>query len=129
MNYTHLDKDENGVLMPRGEVLIRSNGNMTAYFKNEKATQETLTHDGFVITGDIGVIQPNGSLRLIDRRKNLFKLAQGEYIAPEKVENTLVSCPGVNEVWCYGDPHRAFLVGVVVPNPDVVKQIAEEKGI
>lgn len=62
MKYTHLDKDENGNSYPRGEVLIKSNGNMVAYYKNEKATQETLTSDGkclilgFVMTGDIGTI-------------------------------------------------------------------------
>lgn len=75
MNYTHNDKDENGNPAPRGEVCIRSNGNMVAYYKNEKATVETITEDGFVLTGDIGIVLPNGSLRLIDRRKNLFKLA------------------------------------------------------
>lgn len=117
MSYTHLDKDAHGNPYPRGEVLIRSNGNMVAYYKNEQATQETLTNDGFVMTGDIGTIQANGSLKLFDRRKNLFKLSQGEYIAPEKVENALVSCTGVMEVWSYGDPNRSYLVGVVVPDP------------
>jgi len=47
----------------------------------------------------------------------LFKLAQGEYVAPEKIENALVSCPGVMEVWSYGDPSRSYMVGVVVPDP------------
>lgn len=75
MNYTHLDKDENGVSTPRGEVWIKSNGNMVAYYKNEEASQETLTKDGFVITGDIGMILPNGALKIIDRKKNFFKLA------------------------------------------------------
>jgi long-chain acyl-CoA synthetase len=50
------------------------------------------------------MILPNGSLKLIDRRKNLFKLAQGEYIAPEKVENTLLRSEGVAEVFVYGEP-------------------------
>ena len=56
MNYTHLDKDADGKPYPRGEVLIKSNGNLVAYYKNEKATQETITKDGFVMTGDIGTI-------------------------------------------------------------------------
>lgn len=47
---------------------------MVAYFKNEQCTKDTLTNDGFVRTGDIGIIRPNGSVKLIDRRKNLFKL-------------------------------------------------------
>jgi long-subunit acyl-CoA synthetase (AMP-forming) len=41
-------------------------------------------------------------------------------VAPEKVENVLVGCPGVAEVWCYGDPNREYLVGVVVPTPEGV---------
>jgi long-subunit acyl-CoA synthetase (AMP-forming) len=53
MNYTHLDKDAEGKPYPRGEVLIRSNGNMVAYYKNEKATQETLTSDGRVFIQDL----------------------------------------------------------------------------
>jgi len=56
MSYTHLDKDENGVSYPRGEVCIKSHGNMVGYYKNEKSTNETLTQDGFVLTGDIGVM-------------------------------------------------------------------------
>lgn len=117
MNYTHMDKDKDGNPYPRGEVMIKSNGNMVAYYKNEKATQETLTNDGFIATGDIATILANGSVKLFDRRKNLFKLAQGEYVAPEKIENALVSCPGVMEVWSYGDPSRSYMVGVVVPDP------------
>lgn len=54
MNYTHNDKNENGEPTPRGEVAIKSNGNMVGYYKNEKATNETIDKDGFVLTGDIG---------------------------------------------------------------------------
>ena len=89
---------------------------MDGYFKNEQATLETLTNDGFVKTGDIGMLLPNGALKLIDRRKNLFKLSQGEYVAPEKIDNCLVNSPGVAEIWSYGDPTRSFMIAVVVPD-------------
>ena len=56
MNYLSTDKDEHGNSAPRGEVCIKSNGNFLCYYKNEKSTKETLTNDGFVLTGDIGVI-------------------------------------------------------------------------
>lgn len=75
MNYTHKDMDEQGNPLPRGELCIKSTGNLIAYYKNEKATKETITPDGFVLTGDIGIIIPSLGIKLIDRRKNLFKLA------------------------------------------------------
>lgn len=54
-------------------------------------------------SGDIGVMLPNGGFKVIDRKKNIFKLSQGEYVAPEKVENIYVRARGVAEAFLYGD--------------------------
>jgi long-chain acyl-CoA synthetase len=72
---------------PRGEVEYFGTNVFKGYFKNPKKTKEVFSEDGWLQSGDIGTILPNGSLKIIDRAKNLFKLSQGEYIAPEKLEN------------------------------------------
>ena len=71
----------------------------------------------------------DGSLSLIDRRKNLFKLAQGEYIAPEKIENFYVMVNGVAEAFVYGEPLKFFLVAIIVPNQDYIMNYAEKEKI
>ena len=53
-------------------------------------TAEAINDDGWVNSGDVAVILPNGAVKIIDRAKNIFKLAQGEYVAPEKLENIYV---------------------------------------
>ena len=70
---------------PQGEVWIRGDSVMEGYYKNEEETKNTLTADGWFMTGDVGEWDRNGHLKIIDRRKNLVKTLNGEYIALEKV--------------------------------------------
>lgn len=74
MGYTSEDVDENGVPTPRGEVCFKGPGIMVAYYKNDAKTNEAMIN-GWLHSGDIGKILPNGALKIIDRKKNLFKLA------------------------------------------------------
>ena len=62
---------------------------MPGYFKNIEKTNEIL-QDGWIFSGDVAELRPNGAVKIIDRAKNIFKLSQGEYIAPEQMENTYV---------------------------------------
>lgn len=78
-------------------------------------TKEDHDVDGFFCTGDIGEIQADGSLKIIDRKKNIFKLAQGEYVAVEKLESTYKLSDVVNQIWVYGSSLQPTLVCVVVP--------------
>jgi len=67
------------------------------------------------MTGDVGLIYPNGSVKIIDRSKNIFKLSQGEYIAPEKLENIFVLSPFIAQSMVYGDSLKSNVVAVVIP--------------
>lgn len=77
---------------PRGEIQYYGTNVFKGYFKSPDKTKEAYTDDGWVSTGDVAIVYPNGSVKIVDRAKNIFKMAQGEYIAPEKLENIYVQC-------------------------------------
>jgi long-chain acyl-CoA synthetase len=78
MSYEAATDGLEGRALPRGEVLIKSPALFREYYKNDQATREALTKDGFFRTGDIGELDPRSGLKIIDRKKNMFKLSQGE---------------------------------------------------
>ncbi|KAJ8386585.1 hypothetical protein AAFF_G00169110 [Aldrovandia affinis] len=110
-------------------VCVKGKNVFKGYLKDEDKTAEALDEDGWLHTGDIGKWLPSGALRIIDRKKNIFKLAQGEYIAPEKIENVYVRSGPVAQVFVHGDSLQAFLVGIVVPDPDVLPGFAAKLGV
>ena len=71
----------------------------------------------------------NGAIKIIDRKKHIFKLAQGEYIAPEKIEGVLVQCPAVAQVFIHGESLKASLVGITVPDVEQLEIWCSRKGI
>lgn len=117
MKYTSRDIS-NGVLTPRGEICFRGPGITSGYFKSPEKTAETIDKDGWLHSGDIGVFLPDQTLKIVDRKKNIFKLAQGEYIAPEKIENVYTKSHFVAQVFVYGSSLEPNLVAIVVPDEE-----------
>ncbi|XP_069340125.1 long-chain-fatty-acid--CoA ligase 6 isoform X1 [Eulemur rufifrons] len=112
-----------------GEICVRGPNVFKGYLKDEDRTKEALDSDGWLHTGDIGKWLPTGTLKIIDRKKHIFKLAQGEYVAPEKIENIYIRSQPVAQVYVHGDSLKAFLVGIVVPDPEVLPSWAQKRGI
>ncbi|XP_019131516.2 long-chain-fatty-acid--CoA ligase 1 [Larimichthys crocea] len=112
-----------------GEICIRGPSVFRGYLKDPERTSEALDSDGWLHSGDVGQWLPNGTLRIIDRKKHIFKLSQGEYIAPEKIENVYMRCVPVLQVFVHGDSLQSHLIGIVVPDPEVFVDWAKERGI
>ncbi|KAG2410863.1 Long chain acyl-CoA synthetase [Vigna angularis] len=113
---------------PRGEICVRGSTVFKGYYKREDLTKEVMTN-GWFHTGDIGEWQPNGAMKIIDRKKNIFKLSQGEYVAVEHLENIYVQASVVDSIWIYGNSFESYLVAIVNPNKQAIEKCAEENHI
>jgi len=131
LNYKSTDLDENGNSMPRGEICLRGNTIFKGYFNDKENTSKAIDQDGWLHTGDVGAIlsQRGNALKIIDRVKNIFKLSHGEYIAPEKLENVLIKCKYVSQIFVHGDSLESYLIAVVVPKKDACVDYLKSKGI
>lgn len=113
LEYTVHDKPN-----PRGELLLRGPILFKGYYKNEEETKKSLEPDGWFHTGDICEIDKLGRFKIIDRKKNVLKLAQGEYISPERIENVYLGSTALLAMaFVHGDPNKDSLVGVFGVDP------------
>ncbi|CAI5444018.1 unnamed protein product [Caenorhabditis angaria] len=112
----------------KGEIRIKGPSVTKGYYKDAERTAELFDEAGFLMTGDIGEMLPNGTIRIIDRKKHIFKLAQGEYVAPEKIENVYVRTSVVQQVYVDGDSLQRWLIAVVVPEPSVLLEWNSKHG-
>lgn len=128
MNY-HKNTLLNGQISPTGEVCIYGPILLRGYFCNQKATNDCIDFDGWFHTGDIGRIMPDDKgLKIIDRKKEIFKLAQGEYIAPTKLEAVYSKCQYVATICVYGNSFKNYLVAIIVPNRDNIFEYLKRTG-
>ncbi|PRQ10095.1 AMP-binding protein [Enhygromyxa salina] len=104
-------------LSEAGEILVKSPGTMLGYYKQEALTREAFTPDGFLKTGDLGVIDAQQRLRITGRLKELFKTSKGKYVAPAPIENILNNDPNVE---------LSLVAGSGMPKTHAVLQLSEE---
>lgn len=112
----------------KGEVLYRSPGVFHSYFKNPEATAATKTADGWVFTGDAGYFDSDGHLKIIDRAKDVGRLADGTLFAPKYLENKLKFFPHVKEAVAFGDKRNMVCVFINI-DLSAVGDWAERRGI
>ncbi|KAH8895959.1 long-chain-fatty-acid-CoA ligase [Thozetella sp. PMI_491] len=110
---------------PRGELLLRGPAVFSRYHNDEEETRKTIDKDGWFHTGDVAAIDELGRIRIIDRKKNVLKLSQGEYLSPERIENVyLGSCPTLAMAYVHGDSTQSCLVAVFGVDPAAFSQFA-----
>ncbi|MGF1608928.1 MAG: AMP-binding protein [Kiloniellales bacterium] len=111
-----------------GEVLFRSPGVFLEYYKNPEATAETKTPDGWVYTGDAGFFAENGHLKIIDRAKDVGRLADGSIFAPKYIENKLKFFPDIKEAVAFGDA-RPYVAAFINIDLEAMGSWAERNGV
>jgi len=110
-----------------GEILIKGPGVMKEYFRNPAATAEAL-RDGWLYTGDIGVVDQDGYLKITDRKKDIIVTAGGKNVAPQNLENELKTDPLVSQVMVHGDK-RKFLSALITLNEEAARKWATDNGV
>jgi len=116
---------------PRGEIIIGGASVARGYFKNEEKTKEDFYDEGgkrWFRTGDIGEMFDDGTLRIVDRKKDLVKLQLGEYVSLGKVEAQLKTHPLVENICVYGDSYQSYTVAVMVPIRGALEKLATDLG-
>ncbi|KAK6825148.1 AMP-binding enzyme [Apiospora arundinis] len=104
--------------LPRGELCLRGPCIFREYYKNEEETQKAIDAQGWFHTGDVAEIDEMGRIKIIDRKKNVLKLAQGEYVSPERLENSLMANSNLMTMaFVHGDSTQSSLVGVFGVDP------------
>lgn len=111
-----------------GEILVRGPNIMQGYWNNTQATDEVLDKEGWLHTGDIGVLDSDGYLYITDRKKHLFVSSGGKNIAPQPIENLFLASKYIEQFMLIGD-RRMFLTALIVPDFDALKEYADSRNL
>lgn len=111
-----------------GEILVRGPNIMKGYWNDPEATRTAIDDDGWLYTGDIGVLTERNNLRITDRKKDLIVSSGGKNIAPQMIENILTLSPYIERCIIIGD-NREFLTALITPDFEQIKAVADNFGI
>ncbi|PIB79697.1 carboxylic acid reductase [Mycobacterium celatum] len=105
---------------PRGELYVKASNVIPGYFKHPELSTQIFDDDGFYKTGDIMEELGPDRLKYLDRRNNVIKLSQGEFVAVSQLEAIYAASPYIRQIYLHGSSDQPFLLAVVVPNDDAV---------
>ncbi|MBZ0244083.1 MAG: AMP-binding protein, partial [Bacteroidales bacterium] len=111
-----------------GEILVKGPNVMKGYYKNPQMTAEAITTDGWFHTGDVGIIEESGHLRITGRIKEIFKTSMGKYISPALIENRFKESPFIDGIMVIGE-NRKFAAALIVPNFEHLRSYCKIKAI
>jgi len=111
-----------------GEILCRGHNVMLGYYKDKQLTEQVIDREGWFHTGDVGHIEKGTFLMITDRKKDIFKLSNGKFIAPQIIENKLKESPFIDQVMVTGE-HQKFASALLVPNFNYLKNWCIASGL
>jgi fatty acid CoA ligase FadD9 len=111
---------------PRGELLVKSENSTPGYYKRPEVTAEAFDEDGYYRTGDVMAEIAPDHVVYVDRRKNVLKLANGEFVAVANLEAAFSAAPLVRQIFVYGNSERSYLLAVIVPTAEALSQFGDD---
>ncbi|HEX3286996.1 MAG TPA: carboxylic acid reductase [Mycobacterium sp.] len=118
LGYFHTDRPH-----PRGELLVKSETMFPGYYKRPEVTAEMFDEDGYYRTGDVVAEVGPDQLVYLDRRNNVLKLSQGEFVTVSKLEAVFGDSPLVRQIYVYGNSARSYLLAVIVPTDEALADV------
>ena len=117
LGYT-IDDEIEGIKCPAGEMCLKGPVVFHGYYKNDEENKKCFDEEGYFHTGDVGRLYPNygNGLKIVDRVKEIFKLSQGEYIIPAKLESVYTKSIYVNQIMIYGNPTKNNIIAIIIPD-------------